>query len=74
MDLDHNILQLPPLHVGEVLREEFLNEFKLSAGQLVKACFVPRSRIERIGAKKLALLLTLLCGSLAFLEQVLNFG
>lgn len=40
--------KLPPMHPGEVLREEFLIPLNLSAGQLAKACGVPRTRIERL--------------------------
>ena len=40
--------KLPPMHPGEVLREEFLLPLSLSAGALAKACGVPRTRIERI--------------------------
>src|ERR1700712_4254587 len=40
--------KLPPLHPGEVLREEFLVPLSLSAGALAKACGVPRTRIERL--------------------------
>ena len=40
--------KLPPMHPGEVLREEFLIPLGLSAGALAKACGVPRTRIERI--------------------------
>jgi addiction module HigA family antidote len=43
--------KLPPLHPGEVLREEFLIPLKLSAGALAKACHLPRTRIERIVAE-----------------------
>jgi addiction module HigA family antidote len=42
---------LPPLHPGEVLREEFLVPLKLSPGALAKATGVPRTRIERIAAE-----------------------
>jgi addiction module HigA family antidote len=42
---------LPPLHPGEVLREEFLAPLKLSPGALAKATGVPRTRIERIAAE-----------------------
>ena len=38
----------PPIHPGEILREEFLGPFGLSAGALAKAIGVPRTRIERI--------------------------
>ena len=33
--------KLPPLHPGEVLREEFLVPMGLSPGALAKACGVP---------------------------------
>ena len=42
--------KLPPLHPGEVLREEFLVPLGLSAGALAKAMRVPRTRVERIAA------------------------
>ncbi len=40
--------RLPPLHPGEVLREEFMKPMALTAYRLGKACGVPRTRIERI--------------------------
>lgn len=40
--------KLPPMHPGEVLREEFLTPLKLSAGALAKNMDVPRTRVERI--------------------------
>jgi antitoxin HigA-1 len=40
--------KLPPVHPGEVLREEFLVPMKLSAYSVAKACGVPRTRIERM--------------------------
>jgi antitoxin HigA-1 len=40
--------QFPPLHPGEILKEEFLEPLGLTAYALAKACFIPRSRIERI--------------------------
>jgi antitoxin HigA-1 len=43
--------KLPPLHPGEVLREEFLVPLKLSAGTLARTCGLPRTRIERIAAE-----------------------
>ncbi len=46
--------KLPPLHPGEVLREEFLLPLGLSAGALAKACGVPRTRIERIASEETA--------------------
>ncbi|MGE5159161.1 MAG: HigA family addiction module antitoxin [Gemmatimonas sp.] len=46
--------RLPPMHPGEVLREEFLLPLGLSAGALAKACGVPRTRIERIANEETA--------------------
>ncbi|MFZ2101760.1 MAG: HigA family addiction module antitoxin [Oricola sp.] len=40
--------KLPPLHPGEVLREEFLGPLDLTPYALAKACRIPRTRIERI--------------------------
>ncbi len=37
-----------PVHPGEILKEEFLNPFGLSAGKLAKALNLPRTRIERL--------------------------
>ena len=39
---------LPPVHPGEVLREEFLTPLGLSAGAVARATRVPRTRIERL--------------------------
>lgn len=39
---------LPPVHPGEVLREEFMVPLGLTAYAVAKACGVPRTRIERI--------------------------
>ncbi len=47
-DTPEIVATLPPLHPGEILREEFLAALGLSAGSLAKACGVPRTRIERI--------------------------
>ncbi|MEZ5763690.1 MAG: HigA family addiction module antitoxin [Xanthobacteraceae bacterium] len=47
--------KLPPLHPGEVLREEFLVPLKLSAGALAKACHLPRTRIERIANEQVGI-------------------
>nr|WP_244441383.1 MULTISPECIES: HigA family addiction module antitoxin [Methylosinus] len=46
---------LPPMHPGEVLREEFLDPLGLSAGRVAKACGVPRTRIERIAAEEIGI-------------------
>ncbi|WP_371171620.1 HigA family addiction module antitoxin [Aliiroseovarius sp. 2305UL8-7] len=37
-----------PVHPGEILQEDFLAEFGLTAGKLAKALNVPRTRIERL--------------------------
>ncbi len=37
-----------PVHPGEILREEFLPEYGLTAGALAKALHVPRDRMEKI--------------------------
>ncbi|AWN54413.1 HigA family addiction module antitoxin [Methylobacterium sp. 17Sr1-1] len=42
------ITVLPPVHPGEILREEFMAPLGLSAGAVAKALNLPRSRIERI--------------------------
>jgi antitoxin HigA-1 len=47
--------KLPPLHPGEVLREEFLVPLGLSAGALAKAMGVPRTRVERIVAESIGI-------------------
>ena len=47
--------KLPPMHPGEVLREEFLAPLSLSAGALAKVCGVPRTRIERIANEETAI-------------------
>jgi addiction module HigA family antidote len=49
------VKKLPPMHPGEVLREEFLVPLGLSAGALPKACGVPRTRIERIANEETAI-------------------
>ena len=41
-----------PIHPGELLREEFLPEYGLTAGSLAKALDVPRDRIEKIIRKR----------------------
>src|SRR5437764_498034 len=44
--------RLPPIHPGEVLREEFLLPMKLSPYALAQACGVPRTRIERLAREE----------------------
>ena len=41
----------PPVHPGEILREEFLVPLDMSAGKLAKQLNVPRTRIERLVAE-----------------------
>ena len=41
---------LPPLHPGEVLREEYIMPLGLTARKVAKACRIARTRIERIVA------------------------
>ena len=38
----------PPIHPGEILREQFLAPLALSAGALARELGVPRTRMERI--------------------------
>ena len=40
--------KLPPMHPGEVLREEFLIPLKLTPYAVAAALHMPRTRIERI--------------------------
>jgi addiction module HigA family antidote len=47
--------RLPPLHPGEVLREEFLVPFGISPYRLAAAIGVPRTRIERIAREEIGL-------------------
>ncbi|MDE0521419.1 MAG: HigA family addiction module antitoxin [Boseongicola sp.] len=37
-----------PVHTGEILKEQFLDPYDLSAGRLARALKVPRTRIERV--------------------------
>jgi len=46
---------LPPIHPGEVLREEFLIPLRLSAGAVARATRVPRTRIERLAQERVDL-------------------
>lgn len=49
------VATLPPLHPGEVQREEFIGPLGLTAGRLARACGVARSRIERIAAEEIGI-------------------
>ena len=46
---------LPPIHPGEILREEFLVPLNMSPYALAKHLHVPRTRIERIVAEKIGI-------------------
>ncbi len=39
---------LPPVHPGEILKEEYLVPLNMSPGALARRIGVPRTRIERI--------------------------
>ena len=49
------VATLPPLHPGEVLREEFLKPMNLTPYAVARACGVPRTRIERIAREELGI-------------------
>ena len=49
------IKTLPPMHPGEILREEFLEPLGLTPYAVAKACGVPRTRIERIAREELGI-------------------
>jgi antitoxin HigA-1 len=46
--------KLPPVHPGEVLREDFLRPMKLSPHAVARAVGVPRTRIERLANEQTA--------------------
>ena len=46
--------KLPPVHPGEVLREEFLRPMNLSPYTVARAVGVPRTRIERLANEQTA--------------------
>jgi addiction module HigA family antidote len=49
------VATLPPMHPGEMLREEFLKPMQLTPYRVAKACGVPRTRIERIAREELGI-------------------
>ena len=53
--MDATAQDLAPLHPGEVLREEFMKPFGVSAIAVARACQVPRTRIERIAAERIGI-------------------
>jgi addiction module HigA family antidote len=54
-EVDSSFRRLPPLHVGEVLREEFLEPLQLSPYAIAKTLGVARTRIERLVREETAL-------------------
>ncbi len=44
--------RLPPVHPGEVLREEFLLPMRLTPYTVARVCGVPRTRIERLAREE----------------------
>ena len=42
----------PPVHPGEILREEFMVPLGLSGYALANACHIPRTRIERLAREE----------------------
>ncbi|MGA2128894.1 MAG: HigA family addiction module antitoxin [Xanthobacteraceae bacterium] len=47
--------KLPPVHPGEVLREDFLTPLSLTPYAVARACGVPRTRIERLVREETAM-------------------
>src|SRR5688572_10200703 len=45
---------LPPVHPGEILREEYLGPLGMSANKLAQKLHVPRTRIERLASEQTA--------------------
>ncbi len=46
------VAKLPPIHPGEILREEYLMPLGLKPYTLAKTLRVPRTRIERLVAEQ----------------------
>src|SRR5664279_310719 len=44
--------KLPPIHPGEILREEFLLPMELTPYAVAQACGVPRTRVERLAREE----------------------
>jgi addiction module HigA family antidote len=44
--------RLPPIHPGEILREEFLVPMELTPYAVARSCGVPRTRIERLAREE----------------------
>jgi len=50
-----NTPQPRPIHPGEILREDFLPDYALTAGSLARALHVPRDRVEKLIREKRAI-------------------
>ena len=46
--LDHDVREIPPVHPGEILKEEFLDPYGLSQYELAKRIDVPAPRVNAI--------------------------
>jgi addiction module HigA family antidote len=46
--------KLPPIHPGEILREEYLKPLDVSAAALAARLGVPRTRIERLANEQVS--------------------
>ena len=49
------VAKLPPMHPGEMLREEFMKPMGLTPYKIAKACGVPRTRIGRVVREELGI-------------------
>ena len=64
----------PPVHPGEILREEFLVPLKLTPYAVAAALNVPRTGSNASRGKKSALRPTPRCGSASFSRPALRSG
>lgn len=53
--MKNTLRDLPPIHPGEILREDFLPDYNLKPYGLAKALGVSRNRIERLVREEVAL-------------------
>ena len=66
--------KLPPVHPGEILREEFLIPLKLTPYAVAAALNVPRTRIERIAREEKPVTADTRYGSASFSRPALRSG
>ena len=66
--------KLPPIHPGEILREEFLVPLKLTPYAVAAALNVPRTRIDRIARDETPHGPTPRCGSASSSRPALRSG